>query len=100
MDWLEHVACHGRHGACDKADGRCSMSGCMAATVVCGVWQAMAACRMWQLGRHAGAGCLTAGAVAHARRPSNKNAGLEAVPSFIHATYSMVWSAGWGECER
>ena len=76
------------------------MSGCMAATAVCGVWQAMVACRMWQLWRHAGAGCLTVGAVAHARRPSNKDARLEGVPSFIHATCSMVWSAGWGECER
>ena len=76
------------------------MSGCMAATAVCGVWQAMAACRMWQLWRHAGAGCLTAGAVAHARRPNNKDARLEAVPSFTHATCSMVWSAGSGERER
>ena len=49
------------------------MSGCMAATAVCGVWQAMAACRVWQLWRHAGAGCLTAGAVA--RDPATKTRG-------------------------
>ena len=100
-DDMEHVTSCGlwaAHGAW-QADGRCSMSGCMAATAACGVWQAMAACRMWQLWRHAGDGCLTAGG-GSCRRHSNKHARLEAVPSFIHATCTMVWSAGWGECER
>ena len=73
----------------------------MAATAACRVWQAMAACRMWQLQRHAErAGCLTAGAVAHARWPWRTLVTLEAVPSFPSATCCLVWSAGWGEYER
>ena len=76
------------------------MSGCMAASAARRVWQAMAACRMWQ----AMAACW--GWVPNSRcggscpATQQRDLRLEAVPSFLGATCSAVWSAGWGECER